>query len=379
VSTTRLRITLRDVRPAVTRVLDVPVSTTLPELHDLLQAAVGWSDSHLHQFVAGEQRWGVPSEDSWDDQELDETAAALKDLPARFDYLYDFGDSWEHEVEVLGRGAAAPGLVEGEGACPPEDCGGVSGYEELRLVLADPQHEDYEHLRSWSAHHRFVFDLTASAALVQQILGVVPEPVRALLDLIGPGLKLTAAGRMPPATVAALLGRFPRWNDLHRGPVREDSVPQAWALKDLMREVGLLRLSRGVLSPTKAAASDAEIVRRLRRRFPDGDFETLLASNGLAVLAVSGPMERSELIARLLPMMGRWAVNGQPMDAESMSSAWSGIWRYLTALELIEDDGWRGPTALGPSGLTLLPRAAGLADTLRRYDASPGRWPEGLA
>ena len=369
-STTRLRITLRDVHPAVTRVLDVPTSTTLPELHELLQAAMGWTDSHLHQFVAGERRWGVPSEDSWDDQELDETAAALKDLPARFDYHYDFGDSWEHDIEVLGRGAPTPGLVEGEGACPPEDCGGVSGYAELLTALADPQHEEYEHLTSWSAGHRFVFDLAATAALVQQVLGAVPDPVRALLDLIGPGLKLTQAGRLPPATVAALLARCPRWEGLHRGPIREDSVTQAWALKDLLREVGLLRLSRGVLTPTKAASTDAEIVRRLRRRFPDGDFETILASNGLAVLAVSGPMERGELLERVLPMMGRWAVNGQPLDAASLSSAWSGIWRYLTALDLIEDEGWRGATTLGPAGLTLLPRAAGLAEALRRYDSA---------
>jgi hypothetical protein len=370
VSTTRLRITLRDVHPAVIRVLDVPTSTTLPELHDLLQAAVGWTDSHLHQFVAGQQRWAVPSEDSWDDTELDETSATLKDLPARFVYVYDFGDSWEHDIEVQGAGAATPGLVDGEGACPPEDCGGVPGHEHLLAVLADATHEDHEHLRSWSAGHPFDFDLARAQILVQQVVGTVPEPVRALLDLIGPGLKLTQAGKLPPATVAALLERCPRWEKLI-GVVREDNVTQVWALKDLLREVGLLRLSRGVLTPTKAAGSDAEIVRRLRRRFPDGAFETIMVTNALALLNVHGPVSGDELMGQVLPMMGsRWAVNGQPLDAKGLGNVWSGVWRYLTALDLIVDDGWRGPVTAGPSSLTLLPRAAGLADTLRRYAGS---------
>ena len=167
--TTRLRVTLRDVHPTVSRVLDVPTSTTLPELHDLLQVAIGWTDSHLHQFVAGDERWGVPSDDSWDDEELDESTAALKDLPKRFVYLYDFGDCWEHDVEVLGSGGV-PGLVEGFGACPPEDCGGVPGYEELLKVLADPSHPEHEGMRGWAAHHSFTFDEAATNRLVQRVL-----------------------------------------------------------------------------------------------------------------------------------------------------------------------------------------------------------------
>ena len=348
--------------PTVTRVLDVPASTTLPELHGLLQVVIGWTDSHLHQFVAGDQRWGVPSDDSWDEEERDESTAALKDLPKSFVYLYDFGDGWEHDVEVLGPGGA-PGLVEGSGACPPEDCGGVPGYEELLKVLADPSHEEHEGVKRWSAHHSFTFDEAATAALAHQVLGSVPASVRAMLDVVGAGLKLTQAGKLPPATVARLLELCPGWEKLI-GVIREDNVVEAWLLKDLMRDVGLLRLSRGVLSPTKAATDDTEIVRRLRRHFPEDDFDTLLLTNALAVLAVEGPMSTGEVMSRVFPMMGRrWMVNGVPLDETSLRSAWSQVRRLGAALDLLVG-GWRRPTQVGPSALTLLPRAAHLARLL---------------
>src|SRR5579862_7777224 len=98
--TARLRVTMRDVEPAVVRVLDVPAGVVLPELHDLLQAALGWTDSHLHQFVADSICYGMPDVDGPED-ERDESAVPLRALPHRFLYLYDFGDSWEHEVAVV--------------------------------------------------------------------------------------------------------------------------------------------------------------------------------------------------------------------------------------------------------------------------------------
>src|SRR5450759_1761465 len=151
--TSRLRVTLRGVVPPVVRVIDVPASSTLPELHELLQAAVGWTDSHLHQFVVGEATYGVPSDEDWGDQR-DERIVRLRNLPARFDYLYDFGDGWEHDVEVLGPGDGQPGCRYGEGACPPEECGGPVGYAELLEVLADPTHEEHADLRAWAGSWR---------------------------------------------------------------------------------------------------------------------------------------------------------------------------------------------------------------------------------
>ena len=106
-------VTLREVAPRVLRVVDVPASSTLPELHELLQVAVGWTDSHLHQFVAGDIRYGVAHEE-WLDDQVDEAGARLRGLPERFVYLYDFGDGWTHDVELLGPGADQPGCVYGE-------------------------------------------------------------------------------------------------------------------------------------------------------------------------------------------------------------------------------------------------------------------------
>ena len=81
-NTARLRVVLRDVEPALARVIDVPASATLPELHDLLQAAIGWTDSHLHQFVTPQATYGmeIPGEEVWPEDQRDETGARLADL-----------------------------------------------------------------------------------------------------------------------------------------------------------------------------------------------------------------------------------------------------------------------------------------------------------
>jgi hypothetical protein len=151
VRTTRLRVTLREVQPRVVRVIDVPASATLGELHQLMQVALGWTDSHRHQFVVGDSRYSAPypGSDFEDTDDLDETAVLLRDLPERFVYLYDFGDGWEHDIEVLGAGSDASGSVDGEGACPPEDCGGPQGYADLLVTLADPAHPDHQKMTAW--------------------------------------------------------------------------------------------------------------------------------------------------------------------------------------------------------------------------------------
>ena len=129
-ATTRLRVTLRHVTPVVARVLDVPVSTTLPELHDLLQAAMGWTDSHLHQFVMGDTRYSTlyPSSDFdfEDSVELDETDIRLRDLPERFAYIYDFGDGWQHDI-----GSSAP-------AATPRHASTVKERARRRIAVARP-------------------------------------------------------------------------------------------------------------------------------------------------------------------------------------------------------------------------------------------------
>ncbi|MFC4006168.1 plasmid pRiA4b ORF-3 family protein [Nonomuraea purpurea] len=151
-----LKVTLLDTDdPVVWRRLRVSAGVPLSRLHRILAATMGWADYHLHVFTAGGQRYGQPSRE-WDDGLLDETAVTLAEVAgARIGWEYDFGDSWEHELVVertmeAEDGVAYPVVVAGEGACPPEDCGGTWGYREFRKALADPGHEEHEHLVRWA-------------------------------------------------------------------------------------------------------------------------------------------------------------------------------------------------------------------------------------
>jgi hypothetical protein len=138
--------------PAVWRRLLVPSATSLDRLHDVLQAAMGWQDSHLHYFDDGRHRYGHR------DPELgfrDERSVRLGDLDTgRLGYTYDFGDGWEHEIVVEAvidaeAGRQYPRCLDGGGACPPEDCGGPPGYQQLRTVLADPTDAEHEDMVAW--------------------------------------------------------------------------------------------------------------------------------------------------------------------------------------------------------------------------------------
>lgn len=158
VSIARLQVVLDDVEPPVRRVLDVPAEIRLDRLHATLQAAFGWTDSHLWEFRAGETGWGVPDPD-WSDGPLDARKVtlwqALEDAGARtLTYLYDFGDGWEHTVRVLRFDDAEPGtkypvLVEATGRCPPEDVGGPWGYADFLDAIADPDHENHDDMTEW--------------------------------------------------------------------------------------------------------------------------------------------------------------------------------------------------------------------------------------
>lgn len=155
-----LRIALRWVAPEVWRVVVVPETITLNHLHHVIQAAMGWSGGHLHEFIIGGRHYGTPDPDGWDRSAVtsEKGVALLKVLGRgkRLTYLYDFGDGWEHTVAV-GRRVPPPPTqkrapvlcLAGENACPPEDVGGPPGYEEFLLAIADPTHEEHEHMLEW--------------------------------------------------------------------------------------------------------------------------------------------------------------------------------------------------------------------------------------
>jgi len=174
----QLRVQLKGVAPVVWRRLLVPGGVRLDKLHLMLQAAMGWTNSHLHCFRLGDLTYGTQFDDNPLD-ELDETAVnvfqVLKDQ-RRFVYEYDFGDSWEHDVVVEDRSSLHLGLkfavcVDGQNACPPEDCGGVSGYRAMLQALDDPADEEHDSYLAWlgepfdSAH----FDLAEANAALQRV------------------------------------------------------------------------------------------------------------------------------------------------------------------------------------------------------------------
>ena len=153
----RLKITLVGLESPVWRQVLVPGDVNLAGLHWVIQYVMGWSNSHLHMFHVGKTRY-APRTPDWDDVE-DEKKVILCDVApkagSKFFYEYDMGDSWGHEVrvEAIITSAVAepqyPECLAGAGACPPEDCGGIGGYEDLLAAVCDPKHEQHDEMVEW--------------------------------------------------------------------------------------------------------------------------------------------------------------------------------------------------------------------------------------
>ncbi len=153
----QLKVSLRGIKPPIWRRVLVDGSATLDGVHDVIQAAFGWWNYHLHEFRIGGSSYGLPDPD-WDMTEvLDETRYRLDQVAGggdKFRYLYDFGDGWEHGVvveKVLARNDvdAVPACIGGKRACPPEDCGGTWGYAEYLTAIADPSHPSHAEMIEW--------------------------------------------------------------------------------------------------------------------------------------------------------------------------------------------------------------------------------------
>jgi hypothetical protein len=360
VKTTRLRVTLREVTPEVQRVIDVPAAITLDELHDVLQVALGWTDSHLHQYRTDSAVYSVPLDD-WDDEgETDERGVRLSALPSQFTYLYDYGDGWTHDVEALGPGGNAAGCVDGQGACPPEDCGGPGGYAELLAALADPRLPEYRAMREWVGDRLRPFDQEAIDRRVRNTVGQVPESVRLLLGLLADGVKITPGGRLPRVVVRAVQQQRPDWSPLGRpASIEEDLLPLA-ALHDILRHVGLLRLTKGVLRPTKAAGDEVETVRRLRSWFPPRGFSTSVAERSVALVAARGPLTARDLATEVLSMLGHgWRRGSHPITITDVEHELYRLENQLEALDLLATT--RPAWTAGPSARSLLPGVTLLA------------------
>jgi hypothetical protein len=159
----QLKVVLLDSEPPIWRRIQVPGAARLDWLHSVLQVAIGWTNSHLHQFRVGEDCYSDTrhhfAEFEGDPEILEEREFTLRQIAPReknaFRYEYDFGDSWEHEItveKILPPNAAASTTaicLDGARACPPEDCGGVWGYSNLLKILKDRKHPEHKSMKEW--------------------------------------------------------------------------------------------------------------------------------------------------------------------------------------------------------------------------------------
>ncbi len=162
----QFKITLKDIKPLIWRRIQVPKTYTFWDFHVAIQDVMGWFDSHLHEFeitnsLSGTKTViGIPNEDvdfanhktlpGWKQKIADYFSKENKSA----NYVYDFGDNWEHEIileEILTKenNVAYPICIKGERACPPEDCGGSYGYEDFLKIIGDPDDEQHEEMLEW--------------------------------------------------------------------------------------------------------------------------------------------------------------------------------------------------------------------------------------
>ncbi|MBT2597670.1 plasmid pRiA4b ORF-3 family protein [Arthrobacter sp. ISL-72] len=246
----RVEVSIVGSEPAIWRLLDIDPSLTLDRVHEVLQTAVGWRDSHLHSFtdtdpyvrlrtvnghIREPRRW-VPLDLLEDtDGDLPETDSALGQIlttgSGPLFYEYDFGDGWIHRLELTGNppmpaNAPRARLLNGARRAPLEDSGGIGGYHDMLDVLADPGHEEHEDLQAWVAWiagpwQEFDPDQLDIDAVNNELALLFPAPsanehgrgseslTQELTNRMSPGLRhefrsfLHAAGLDGPATVEA--------------------------------------------------------------------------------------------------------------------------------------------------------------------------------
>ena len=164
----QFKIELQHIEPSIWRCIEVPYDYTFWDLHVAIQDAMGWDDAHLHLFLIKQEgsrvpaQIGIPMENDFVGMpELERRASWEVPLSEIFtlpgvevEYEYDFGDSWQHKIllesiHLAKNRARYPKCIDGQRACPPEDCGGIWGYQNIIEILADRKHPEYEETREW--------------------------------------------------------------------------------------------------------------------------------------------------------------------------------------------------------------------------------------
>lgn len=378
----RVRLDLLHATPPLWRRLELPGDLTLYRLHLVIQDAMGWTDSHLHRFRTGSDHRAPGFVTRFDLEEgeegvledgvrLDQVLARTGD---RLWYEYDFGDGWEHVLaveEVMDGPPERARCLDGRRACPPEDCGGIGGYTELaewvaggcRSDAVPEPFDDAEQVRDWlpEGWDPDRFDAAeVNDALALTLAPPVPvaaelaelrdqlerrevrvltrvlarsgepaevgeadaarllEPFEVLLDVIGDGVRLTAAGYLPPAVVEQIADRtgVTRWWIGKAN--REDLTWPVAELRDTARSLGLVSVRKGVLAPTAVAkrhgGRSQVLLRHVVTRLPLGrtGFDRQAGWMTLAVVASgSPPKDWDHEIRDLLLLLG-WRMSGGP-------------------------------------------------------------------
>lgn len=149
----QFRIDLKDIKPPIWRRIQVPETYTFFDLHVAIQNAMLWSGGHLHRFYVTDPFTGKKVELEAPEWETNISDWFNMEKP-RASYVYDFGDWWEHKIKLekiilREKGVNYPICIKGKRASPPEDSGGVWGYEELLEIIKNPDHEEYEETLEW--------------------------------------------------------------------------------------------------------------------------------------------------------------------------------------------------------------------------------------
>jgi hypothetical protein len=438
-ATLQLRVQLEGAFPPVWRRVEVASDLGLDDLHDVLQVVFGWEDYHLHRFTTGpELEPGAvfactadlaeafdddPAVPTWDVR-VDELLAAPGD---RLHYQYDYGDNWwlTLEVEAIAAGTVPPSratLLEGAGASPPEDCGGIPGYRMI-VAAADPTHPDHRQalaeVGEWWGREvapgelgLVPFDAPAvdvrlqaldlggrppvpgrvgekfSALLLrvrdmdterqlrtlastadadedvdEETAGRMVRPFTVLLDTIGDGVKLTAAGYLPPAVVQTIFDELDMGDEWIGKGNREDLTVPVLQLRETAQQLKLLRKYKGRLVPTarerELAGDPVGLWWHLAGALPVGgrDASDPEWQAGVLLLALmaSGSTDNAEVtIAKLLTGLG-WAVgDGQPIDRRTVTGLIATdvhLLRQLGAFERDRRGDW--PGTVTPDGIAL--------------------------
>jgi hypothetical protein len=396
-------VSLQGTDPPVWRRLVVPGDTALDDLHDVLQAAMGWTDSHPHRFFVGTSPRSPYLVTPWDREEDDQGTPEdevrldqlLPSVGETVLYEYDFGDGWDHDLRLEETAPLAADsrarCTGGEGACPPEDVGGVSGYAEVadwvrggRRPDAVPDvFESFEQADDWlpADWHPDTFDVTdtdlrlQALAATAQLLGrlepgaleavehLSPEvasrisawvvaasrttlspteldeiaaPYRTLLDAVGDGIQLTAAGYLPGPAVQALCPALGIDPHVAGKANRESNVHPLLEFREGMQRSGLLRASRRVLKPTELGTSlvaqPEQLWRHVAGALPYGDNNIELEGGWFTLLAVAGGVGESEVfdeVGDLCADAGWVGEDDQPISRWAASTL---LWPVLAAL-----------------------------------------------